>query len=193
MDILSLFSRSKESRKLLEDSRAQLYRVAYSWCHNAALADDVVQETLIKAYKKADQLRDPKAARSWLFSILSNCYNDHFRKNRETEDIDNVLMIDENSPESRSGELQIVAKVRNAVASLTEGHRQVITLIDLEGFSYVEVSTVLEIPIGTVMSRLNRARKTLRETLLSDYGHSENEHSENNHSREQNRVLRRVK
>ena len=67
MDILKLFCRSRESRALLENSRAQLYRVAYSWCHNPALADDIVQETLIKAYKKSDQLRDPKAARSPFF------------------------------------------------------------------------------------------------------------------------------
>ena len=121
MDILKLFCRTRESRTLLENSRAQLYRVAYSWCHNPALADDVVQETLIKAYRKSDQLRDPKAARSWLFSILSNCYNDHFRRNRETEDIDDITIIDENSPETETRQLQIIDKVRDAVAALPVG------------------------------------------------------------------------
>ena len=183
MDIINLFCRTNASRKMLEDSRAQLYRVVYSWCHNAALADDVVQETLIKAYKKSDQLRDPKAARSWLFSILSNCYNDHYRRNRETEDIDNITIVDENSPETETRQLQIVDKVRIAVASLADGQRQVITLIDLEGFSYVEVAQILDIPIGTVMSRLSRARKALKDKLLGDYGNS----------MEQNTVLRRVK
>lgn len=183
MDIINLFCRTNASRKMLEDSRAQLYRVAYSWCHNAALADDVVQETLIKAYKKSDQLRDPKAARSWLFSILSNCYNDHYRRNRETEDIDNITIVDENSPETETRQLQIVDKVRIAVASLADGQRQVITLVDLEGFSYVEVAQILDIPIGTVMSRLSRARKALKDKLLGDYGNS----------MEQNTVLRRVK
>ncbi|MGW8248922.1 MAG: RNA polymerase sigma factor [Acidiferrobacterales bacterium] len=172
MDILKLFCRTRESRALLENSRAQLYRVAYSWCHNPALADDIVQETLIKAYKKSDQLRDPKAARSWLFSILSNCYNDHFRRNRETEDIDNVSIIDEKSPETETRQLQIVEKVRKAVATLSEGQRQVVTLVDLEGFSYIEVATILDIPIGTVMSRLCRARKTLKDILITEYGDS---------------------
>lgn len=172
MDLRKLFCRNNESRKLLENSRAQLYRVAYSWCHNPALADDIVQETLIKAYKKADQLRDPKAAKSWLFSILSNCYNDHFRRNRETEDIDDVVVVDENSPESETRQLQIVDKVRAAVSELSDGQRQVLTLVDLEGFSYVEVSTILNIPIGTVMSRLCRARKTLKDKLLGEYGNS---------------------
>jgi len=192
MDLRKLFCRNNESRKLLEDSRAQLYRVAYSWCHNAALADDVVQETLIKAYKKADQLRDPKAAKSWLFSILSNCYNDHFRRNRETEDIDNVAMVDDNCPETQTRQSQIVNKVRVAVAELGEGQRQVLTLVDLEGFSYVEVSTILNIPIGTVMSRLCRARKALKDLLLSEYGESTEEvHDEQVKDREN--VLRRVK
>jgi RNA polymerase sigma-70 factor (ECF subfamily) len=172
MDILNLFCRTRESRKLLEDSRSQLFRVAYSWCRDAALADDVVQETLIKAYKKSDQLRDPKAARSWLFSILSNCYNDHYRRNRETEDIDNITIVDNRTPESETRELQIVGKVRDAVAQLGEGQRQVITLVDLEGFSYVEVATILNIPIGTVMSRLCRARKSLKDQLLVEFGNT---------------------
>lgn len=170
MDILNLFCRTRDSRKLLEESRSQLYRVAYSWCRDAALADDVVQETLIKAYKKSDQLRDPKAARSWLFSILSNCYNDHYRRNRETEDIDNVTIVDNRTPETETRQLQIVDKVRNAVDLLGEGQRQVITLVDLEGFSYVEVATILNIPIGTVMSRLCRARKSLKDQLLGEFG-----------------------
>ena len=183
MDILKLFCRTRESRTLLENSRAQLYRVAYSWCHNPALADDIVQETLIKAYRKSDQLRDPKAARSWLFSILSNCYNDHFRRNRETEDIDDITIIDENSPETETRQLQIVVKVRDAVAALPGGQRQVVTLVDLEGFSYVEVATILDIPIGTVMSRLSRARKALKDILISEYGDLAGK----------DRVLRRVK
>jgi RNA polymerase sigma-70 factor (ECF subfamily) len=168
MDVLNLFRRTRESRLMLEDSRARLYRVAYSWCHDAALADDLVQETLLKAYRKADQLRDPRAGQAWLFSILSNCFNDHFRRNRETEDIDNHDIVDEESPESRSGQLQIVHKVRQAIATLPAGQRQVVTLVDLEGFSYIEVAQILEIPVGTVMSRLCRARNALKDRLLTE-------------------------
>lgn len=169
MEIFDIFHRGRDSRQRLENSRARLYRVAYSWCRNAALADDLVQETLIKAFRKSDQLRDPKAGQSWLFSILSNCFNDHFRRNRETEDIDNISLVAETTPESEVDELQIVDKVRKAVALLPEGQRQVMTLVDLEGFSYIEVSQILEIPIGTVMSRLCRARNALKERLLSEF------------------------
>lgn len=170
MQIFNMFYRTREAQKLLEQSRAKLYRVAYSWCHDAALADDLVQETLIKAYRKADQIRDPKATQAWLFTILANCRNDHYRRNRETEDIDRLALLDENTPETRTGQLQIVGKVRKAVATLSEGQRQVITLVDLEGFSYIEVAQILNIPIGTVMSRLCRARGTLKDRLLTEFG-----------------------
>lgn len=168
MDVLNLFRRSRESRLMLQESRARLYRVAWSWCHDAALADDLVQETLLKAYRKAGQLRDPRAGQAWLFSILSNCFNDHFRRNRETEDIDDHEIADEESPESRSSELQIVRKVRRAIATLSAGQRQVVTLVDLEGFSYIEVAQILGIPVGTVMSRLCRARNALKTRLLGE-------------------------
>ncbi|MEE8388380.1 MAG: sigma-70 family RNA polymerase sigma factor [Acidiferrobacterales bacterium] len=184
MEIFDIFYRSRNSRRKLEESRARLYRVAYAWCQNAALADDLVQETLIKAYRKAGQLRDPKAGQSWLFSILSNCYYDYFRRNRETEDIDNVTLVEDTTPESETNELQIVDKVRKAVALLSQGQRQVITLVDLEGFSYIEVSQILDIPIGTVMSRLCRARNALKERLLTEF---------ENQSGLQDAILRRIK
>jgi RNA polymerase sigma-70 factor (ECF subfamily) len=169
MNVLNLFYRTRESRRMLETSRARLYRVAYAWCHNAALADDVVQETLMKAYRNLGQLRDPKAGQAWLFSILTNCYNDHFRRNRETEDVDEQELIEETTPEMETGQLQIVDRVRKAVATLPEGQRQAVTLVDLEGFSYIEVAQILDIPIGTVMSRLCRARNALRGKLLEEF------------------------
>ena len=169
VDIRSLFYRSREARKLLERHRARLYRVAYAWSHNPALADDLVQETLTKAMQKVSQLRDKSAGEAWLFSILSNCYYDHFRRNRETEDIDNLGLAHERTPESENSRLETVQKVRSAITRLSEGQRQVVTLVDLEGFSYVEVANILSIPIGTVMSRLCRARNALRGHLLDEF------------------------
>jgi RNA polymerase sigma-70 factor (ECF subfamily) len=167
--MLGLFRRTKEARKQLELQRAKLYRVAYSWCRNPALADDLVQETLIKALQKSSQLRDPNAGQAWLFTILNNCFRDHFRRLRETDDIDNVTLISEDSPEDDNVRLETVQKVRNAIAGLSAGKRQVVTLVDLEGFSYIEVATILSIPVGTVMSRLCRARNELKSELLTEY------------------------
>lgn len=168
MGLLDLICRSQEFKNALEQARPRLYRVAYAWCHNPALADDLVQDTLIKAWRKAGQLRDQQSRDAWLFSIMANCYRDHFRRHRDMEDIDDFELPFESSPESEHIQHETVHKVRSAIARLPEGQRQVITLVDLEGLSYVEVAHVLQIPSGTVMSRLSRARSRLRELLLND-------------------------
>ena len=169
MEILDFFLRTREAQRALVEARARLYRVAYSWCRNPALADDLVQETLTKALKKSAQLRDPKARDAWLFTILANCYRDHFRRSREMDDIDDVEISHESTPESESSSTQIVGLVRAAVARLSDGQRQVVTLVDLEGFSYDEVAKILDVPIGTVMSRLCRARNTMKALLLPEF------------------------
>jgi RNA polymerase sigma-70 factor (ECF subfamily) len=169
MDILDYFLRTREAQRALQQARTRLYRVAYAWCHNAALADDLVQETLTKALQKSSQLRDPKARDAWLFTILANCFRDHFRKLRDMDDIDELELALEATPESESDRAQIVDKVRAAVARLPENQRQVVTLVDLEGFSYVEVAQILDVPIGTVMSRLCRARGAMRTLLLPEF------------------------
>lgn len=153
----------------IEAQRPMLYRLAYAWCHDAALADDLVQETLSKALQKSSQLRDPKARDAWLFSILANCYRDHFRKLRDMDDIDDMEISIEVTPETESGRNEIVDKVRAAIGRLAQGQRQVVTLVDIEGFSYVEVAQILDVPIGTVMSRLCRARAAMKDILLPEF------------------------
>jgi len=168
MEFFNLFSQSRELRQSLEQSRVRLYRMAYAWCHNAALADDLAQETLAKALRKSNQLRDPKARDAWLFSILTNCYRDHFRRHRDMDDIDEIEISHEVTPESESSRAEIASIVRAAIVRLPEGQRQVVTLVDLEGFSYVEVAQILDVPIGTIMSRLCRARSALKDILLPE-------------------------
>jgi len=169
MDILDFFLRSRDAQRALKEARARLYRVAYSWCHHAALADDLVQDTLTKALRKSSQLRDPKARDAWLFSILANCYRDHFRRLRETDDIDDMEISVDVTPETETNRSEIIDKVRAAIGRLPEGQRQVVTLVDIEGFSYVEVAQILDVPIGTVMSRLCRARAAMKEILLPEF------------------------
>ena len=169
MKILSLFCRTNEFHNQLEAIRPKLYRVAYSWNHNAALADDLVQETLIKAMKNASQLRDPESFNAWLFSILANCWRDYFRQYREMDDIEEIedfQCVHETTPEDAHAQSQLVLRVRSAVAQLPLGQRQVLTLVDLEELSYIEVAAILDIPIGTVMSRLCRARVALKTRLI---------------------------
>jgi len=166
MDMLSNLCKNQQFKRTLADYRENLYRIAYSWCHNAALADDLVQETLAKALKNRNQLRDQKTIKAWLYRILSNCWRDHFRRSRETVDIDDVILIESDTPDRHHDRQQIIDRVRNAIARLPMGQRQVISLVDLEGCSYIEVAQILDTPIGTVMSRLSRARKALKDQLL---------------------------
>lgn len=185
MGLFDIFCR-RELREAVTQKRARLYRVAYAWCHNAALAEDLVQETLAKAVQKAGQLRDANAQDAWLFSILANCYRDHFRRHRDMADVDDIELSHDVSPESEVMRDEIVAKVRAAVAKLPEGQRQVLTLVDLEGFSYVEVAQILDIPSGTVMSRLCRGRAALKTILLPELQQKQQSHT-------QGPVIRRIK
>ena len=168
MNLLHFISRTRQFEEKLAESRARLWRLAHSWCHNRAVSDDLVQETLAKALARHAQLRDPESLNSWLCSILANCWHDHLRGRKDTTDIDEVDECD--LPESQSpqdGYLrnEVVRRVRQAVAQLPTGQREVVTLVDLEEFSYAEVAAILDIPMGTVMSRLSRARLALKEKL----------------------------
>ena len=166
MNPLILFSRQHQDKQQLQALRPRLYRLAYAWTNNAALADDLTQETLAKALKNIAQLKNRDALSGWVFGILKNCWRDHFRAQRDMTDIDSQELSDPSTPETRHEQQDIVHKVRGAVSQLPEGQREVLTLVDLEGCSYAEVATILDIPIGTVMSRLCRARKSLASKLL---------------------------
>lgn len=168
MSLFNFIGRSRQFEARLEASRCRLWRLAHSWCRNRALADDLVQETLAKALDRYSQLRDPEATHAWLCSILANCWHDHLRAVKEAVDIDSVeekQLPATDCPEEDCLKNEIVQQVRRAVAALPPGQREVVTLVDLEEFSYAEVAEILQIPLGTVMSRLSRARASLREVL----------------------------
>jgi RNA polymerase sigma-70 factor (ECF subfamily) len=128
-----------------------------------------VQETLARAMEKCGQLRDASQLEPWLFAILTNCWRDHLRRMRPQENLDDLeelLYEPSNNPEKTGEQEQIVDRVQKAVSRLPIGQREVLSLVDLEEFSYAEVSTILNIPIGTVMSRLCRARQSLKKDLM---------------------------
>jgi RNA polymerase sigma-70 factor (ECF subfamily) len=168
MSLRSLFGRSAAMPAHLGQTRAGLFRLAYMWCHDRALADDLTQEALIKALRHADQLRDPARLRAWLYGILANCWRDHLRARKPTEDIDTMeehLLASAETPEHAASQAQLALRVQAAVGRLPVGQREVLSLVDLEECSYAEVALILDIPIGTVMSRLCRGRAALRDAL----------------------------
>lgn len=159
-------SQRRAFKRLLTNNRERLYRMAYAWTGSPHLADDLVQQTLLKALRSQKQLRDFAAAEGWLFRILANCLTDYRRAKREFQSADDLEIIDKVTPEHQFNDEQLVRRVRRAVQKLPINHRQVITLVDLEEFSYASVAQILDIPVGTVMSRLCRGRRALREFLL---------------------------
>ena len=172
-NLLVLSAKQRALCKRLKNSRKKLFRMAYAWSHQPDIADEIVQEAMIKAFNSVDKVKDINTIDSWMYRILSNCFIDFYRKQRNEIDIENVLLVEDNTPDKIHGQNEMLAQVRHAIASLPFKHRQVITLVDIEEFTYAEVAIILEIPQGTVMSRLNRARQSLKKTL--------NESSANNH------------
>jgi len=167
MGLLTSLCLQRELKQRIANNHTRLYRTAYAWCHDPHLASDLVQETMAKALTRMGQLRDADKLDSWLFGILINCWRDYFRAQKETLDIDELASPQRETPEAQFHTQDIVSNVRYAIERLTEGQRQVVTLVELEGFSYANVAQILDIPVGTVMSRLSRARQTLASYLLS--------------------------
>jgi len=163
--VLTKITQRQVFRKILTNSRERMYRMAFAWTHNPELADDLVQQTMYKALRYQKQLKDPGAIEAWLFRILANCLNDYYRSHREFLSDEHYPGIDKRTPEHETQELQITQRVRQAVQSLPLPQRQVVTLVDLESFAYATVADILDIPVGTVMSRLCRGRRALRERL----------------------------
>ena len=167
-NILAAYSLKSE----FAERRNKLYRIAFLWCHDSVLADDLAQETIYKAIKNASKLRDVGTLDTWLYRILFNCWQDYLRvKNRNVEFVE---MHDDDQLEhvETYQQSQIVDRVRASIEKLPMPLREVVTLADFAGFSYAEISEIIDVPIGTVMSRLFRARKNLKQQLL-DFGSDE--------------------
>jgi RNA polymerase sigma-70 factor (ECF subfamily) len=162
----------------------QLYSHALRLTKNPSDAEDLVQETYLKGYKSFESFDDGTNLRAWLFRILTNSFINVYRKKQrsfdeqEVEDIESVYLFN-NSGTSLYNQLGISAEdalferltddeIQIAVDSLPSSYKQVVLLADVQGFSYKEIAEILEIPDGTVMSRLHRARAKLKNQLL-DY------------------------
>lgn len=166
MALITDLGQTASLKQRIANNHNRLQRMVFSWGHNHDLAKDITQEAISKALKNLQQLKDSDALDSWLFGILINCWRDHFRKQRDTVDIDDIVLVETTTPETIQQHHGVVDQVRIAIGKLPQGQRQVVTLVDLEEFSYSEVAAILDIPVGTVMSRLSRARKQLSRMLM---------------------------
>lgn len=150
---------------------------AYHLTYNDTDSNDLIQETYLKAFKFIDKYQEGTNAKAWLFKILKNAYINEYRKKVKRPvkvDFEEIISYHERE---KSGDLLFADlredifthvmgdEVTTAINALPEDFRTVILLCDIEGFSYEEIAKILEIPIGTVRSRLFRARNMLKEML----------------------------
>ena len=154
-----------ELMESVQEHHRALYAYAYRLCGCPIQAEDLVQETFLTAYKKFEQLRDPRHARAWLFTVLRNGYFKELRKKRPRREADLDLALDSVAcpvPEPAPFDAE---QLQQALDELSPEHKLVIAMFYFEDKSYREIARDLGIPIGTVMSRLARAKRHLRSLL----------------------------
>jgi RNA polymerase sigma-70 factor, ECF subfamily len=160
---------------------ASLYTAALRMTRNPADAEDLVQETYLKAYRAFGGFKEGTNLKAWLYKILTNTFINSYRSRKrrpEQTDLDEVEDLYlyrrlgglEAVAASRSAEEEVLdhftdGDVKAAIEALPEQFRMAVLLADVEGFSYKEIAEILDIPIGTVMSRLHRGRKALQKVL----------------------------
>jgi RNA polymerase sigma-70 factor (ECF subfamily) len=178
-----------ENRSLQLDLRKQfeaeavphmdaLLRTALRMTRNQSDAEDLVQETMVKAYRFWDKFEPGSNCRAWLFKIMTNIFINEYRSKSRTPVSVNLDDIDDNflygqlaaMPPGRTPEQELFAKifdddVKKAIEELPDDFRLVVVLSFLEGFSYQEIADIIDLQLGTVKSRLHRGRKLLQKKL----------------------------
>jgi RNA polymerase sigma-70 factor (ECF subfamily) len=158
-----------------------LYSAALRMTRNPADAEDLVQETYLRAFRAFDTFKEGTNLKAWLYRILTNTFINQYRaaKRRpeqvDLEDVEDLYLYRrlgglEAAMAGRGPEAEVIdrmpdAAVKEALESLPEQFRMAVLLADVEGFAYKEIADILDIPIGTVMSRLHRGRKLLQKRL----------------------------
>jgi RNA polymerase sigma-70 factor (ECF subfamily) len=164
-----------------------LYSAALRMTRNPADAEDVVQETYLKAYRAYGSFQEGTNLKAWLYRILTNTFINSYRSKKrrpeqtELDDVEELYLYRrlgglEGAAAGRSAEDEVLdlfteGEIKDALEALPEQFRLAVLLADVEGFSYKEIADILDIPIGTVMSRLHRGRKALQKTLF-EFGKS---------------------
>jgi RNA polymerase sigma-70 factor (ECF subfamily) len=155
-------------RELVSIHAQGVLNVIFRMCGNTQVAEDAAQETFIRAWSHLGSFRVDSSLRNWLYRLAINTATDMLRKEKRIlpEDVDDFQLADpQPGPEGIYLQEERTALVQAAIQSLPDASRAVLVLKEYEGLSYREIADALDIPIGTVMSRLNYARRTLKEKL----------------------------
>jgi RNA polymerase sigma-70 factor (ECF subfamily) len=172
-----------DKRRFQEDALPlldPLYAAGLRMTRNPADAEDLVQETMLRAYRAFNRFEEGTNLKAWLFRILTNAYINTYRKKQreprkvsqdEVEEFDLYRQLKDHDPDMAITPETIVldrlvdSDVLEAIDDLPEQFRLAVVLSDVEGFSYAEMAEIMDVPLGTVMSRLHRGRKTLQKRL----------------------------
>lgn len=177
MDFLNLFSKGLKDKgerdcfdKYLSPHVPMLYKSAIRMCGNPSNAQDLVQETLYSALKNFNQIHDPEKSKYWMFSILRNIFLKDIEKTKKRAEVefDAVCekLSDNEHPEKEFLRAEVKNNIQEVLDKLDERLKTTLMLFYFEGQSYKEISESLNIPIGTVMSRIARAKVYLKRELL---------------------------
>ncbi len=158
----------------------QLYGAAMRMTKNPTDAEDLVQETYLKAFAAFDSFTEGTNLKAWLFRILTNTFINTYRKKQRqptshtsSDELEDWQLAESESHSStglRSAEMEALDRIADtqvvdALAAIPEDYREAVFLADVEGFSYKEIAEIMDTPVGTVMSRLHRGRKLLKDKL----------------------------
>jgi len=167
--------------QLLEGYQRRIFNIAFHMVNNYEDAGDLVQEVLIRIYKSIGGFKEQASFSTWVYRITTNVCLDDIRKKkrRKVISLDEEIKFDDGelvrqiksddpSPEDQAEKNEFKKSVNRAINRLSEEHRLVIVLRDIQGFSYEEIAKVLKCPEGTVKSRINRARQALKNILKND-------------------------
>lgn len=161
-------SQSREFTRALLESAPSLRAFAISLSGHADRADDLVQDTLMRAWANAASFQEGSNIRAWLFTILRNSFASQYRKKRrEVEDVDGEFAGRVPSPAEQEGHLSL-DDLKGALAKLPDEQREAVLLVGGSGFSYEEAAEICGCAVGTVKSRVNRARVRLAQLMYGD-------------------------
>lgn len=151
--------------RLVRRHQQRVFALGMRWLRNADDADDLVQETFVRAWQSLGGFDDTRPFAPWIVTIAVNRAKTRLSRNRGTDVLDETVPWDGPSPEQDAEQALLAREVHAAVDALPEEQRIVLHLRAVEDLSYREIAEALGIPVGTVMSRLSRAREALRQSL----------------------------
>lgn len=175
MAIFKLFKHQNTQDRFIELLRPYvegLYRLAYRFCGSKEDAEDLVQDLLVKLYPKVEELEQVNNLQSWLATVMYRQFVDRSRRNTRSpvrlvddEEYIEAAPSDIPTPEAAAVNDQTGMQLQQALDKLSEEHRAIVILHDVEGFKLPELEQMLDIPLGTLKSRLHRAREQLKKRL----------------------------